>query len=114
MSRGCSVNSARTASRTRQFDAIMRKKQARKEEIKDQERARTFGFVSEGKNIGVVARFQGADIVVFCAFEDLCEGTEIHTEWERAIAAETFETRRVELDCYEGNVGVVHGLELLG
>ena len=80
---------------------------------KKKDRARTLCLVSEGEDIGIVAGFKGTDVVVLCALEDLCEGGEVDTEGYGAVAAETLEACGLELDGDEGDVRVVHGLELL-
>ena len=76
-------------------------------------KTRTFCFVSEGEDVGIVAGFEGTNVIVLCTLEDLCERGEVDTEGYRAVTAETLEARSFELDGDKGDMRVVHGLELL-
>ena len=74
---------------------------------------RTLCLVGEGENVGIVACFEGEDVVVLGTLEDFCERTEIDTEGNGAVAAVTLEAGSLELDGDEGDMGVIHGLECL-
>ncbi len=76
-------------------------------------RQQTFCLVSEGKDVSIVAGFESANVIVLCTLEDLCERGEVDTEGYGAVTAETLEAGRLELDGDEGDVRVVHSLELL-
>ena len=74
---------------------------------------RTFGLICQRENVGIVACFEGEDIVVLGALENLCERTEVDTEGNGTVAAVTLEAGSLELDGDEGDMGVIHGLECL-
>ena len=78
------------------------------------ERTRTFCLVGEGEDVGVVAGFEGADVIVLCALEDLCKGRKVDTEGYGTVATEALEADSLEIYSDEGDVGVIHGLEFLG
>lgn len=62
-------------------------------------------------HIGRVLSFQGEDVIVLSGAEDLCEGDEVDSESDVAVAAVGGETFCFEDHGDEGDMGVVHGLE---
>jgi hypothetical protein len=58
-----------------------------------------------------VLGLEGQDVFVLCATQDFCEGGEVDSEREVAVAAEGREGFGLEHHGDEGDVGVVHGLE---
>jgi hypothetical protein len=53
----------------------------------------TFGFVHEVKHVSFVCGFEGANVIIFCALENLGEAGEVNTERHWTIAAVSFESR---------------------
>jgi hypothetical protein len=75
------------------------------------ERGLTFGFVHEVKHVSFVSSFESANVVVFCAFEDLGETGEVDAERHWTIAAVSFESGRRKFHGDERDVRIVHRLE---
>ncbi len=54
----------------------------------------TFGLVDEVEDVCLVCGFEGADVVVLGALEDLCESREVDAERHGAVTAVPFEGGR--------------------
>ena len=78
-------------------------------------KTRTSCLVHETESIGVIATsLQCADVVVFRTLENLSERSEVHTKGHWSVTSVVLETLLFDVDGDEGDMGVIHSLELLG
>jgi hypothetical protein len=64
----------------------------------------TLGLICQAESIRIVSSLQGADIVILCTLQDLGEGSEVDTQWDRPVTTVFGESRSLKLDGDERNV----------
>lgn len=71
----------------------------------------TLGLVGQIESISIVGSLQSADVVVFSTLQDLGEGSQVDTQWDRPVATVFGKSRSLKFDGDERDVRVVHRLQ---
>ena len=70
----------------------------------------TFCLVGQIESVSLIRSLQGANIIIFGAFQDLGEGIQVDTQRDRPVATVFGEPCPLKFNGDEGDVRVIHRL----